>query len=46
MTTDIKRNNGHWELYINGKLYCTADNYTEAEMELQTYLDGRDVNDT
>ena len=27
---------GHWEVYINGDFFCSADNYLEAVRELQT----------
>lgn len=30
----IKRDRGHWEIYINGKFFCTADSYVEAVNEL------------
>lgn len=43
--TDIKPNHGHWEVYVDGKFYCSADNEKEAEMELKNYLQGRDVNE-
>lgn len=26
---DIIPKNGHWEVYINGKFYCTADTKSE-----------------
>lgn len=25
---------GHWEVYVNGEFFCTADSYTEALNEL------------
>lgn len=28
---------GHFEVYINGKFYCTADSIKEAEEELRNY---------
>ena len=36
-TYAIKPNHGHYELYINGKLYCCADTYAEAEREKNDY---------
>ena len=43
MVTDIKRNHEHWEVYVNGKLYCTADSKSEAERDLQEYLESQGV---
>ena len=28
---------GHYELYINGNLYCTADSWNAAEREIENY---------
>lgn len=28
----------HYELYIDGKSYCTADTYSEAYSEIREYL--------
>ena len=28
---------GHYEVYLNGEFFCTADNYTEAEREIEEY---------
>lgn len=33
----IKQNHGHYDLYINGTFYCSADTYTEAVRELEHY---------
>lgn len=33
----IKQNQGHYDLYINGRFYCSADTYTEAAHELELY---------
>lgn len=30
----IKQVWGHWEIYVNGKFFCSADSYTEAVNEL------------
>ena len=27
--------NGHYEVYINGEFYCSADTYEEAEREIE-----------
>lgn len=29
----IKQVQGHWEVYINGEFFCTADSYLEAVRE-------------
>ena len=31
---DIRQVKGHWEVYVNGEFYCTADSYIEAVNEL------------
>lgn len=28
---------GYYEVYINGRFYCSADNIKEAEKEIETY---------
>lgn len=33
----IKRANEHFEVYVNGRFYCSADTYTEAARELELY---------
>ena len=46
MVVDIKRNDKrpeYWEVFIDGELYCTADNYLEAVQECQDYMNGRNV---
>lgn len=30
----IKQVRGYWEVYINGKFFCTADSYIEAVKEV------------
>lgn len=32
---DIIQVNGHYEVYINGKFYCSADTITEATREIE-----------
>lgn len=34
----VKQVNGHWEVYINGKFFCTADSYFEAIREVNKTL--------
>lgn len=29
----IMQTRGHWEVYVNGKFFCTADSYVEAVKE-------------
>lgn len=29
--------NGHYEIYINGKFYCSTDNMVEAAKEIELY---------
>lgn len=41
MTCKIKRNREHFEVYIDGKFYCTADNESEAENEIENYMGER-----
>ena len=35
MTYDIVKNNGHFEVLIDGQLICTADTFVEAVEELE-----------
>ena len=47
-TMHIKRNAKRhelWDLFINGELYCTADNYTEAAKEYEEYMKERYANE-
>jgi hypothetical protein len=44
MTYKIEREREHFEVYINGKFYCTADNEEEAENEIENYLSERGGN--
>lgn len=41
MTCKIKRNREHFEVYIDGKFYCSADDQREAEDEIQNYISER-----
>ena len=43
MTCEIKRNREYFEVYIDGKFYCTADNEREAKSEIKSYLKERGV---
>lgn len=47
MTYAIKRNHEHFDVYINGKFYCTADSEKEAAEEVEKYIDeGGNKNET
>lgn len=46
MTYKIKPNKGHFEVYINGKFYCSADSWREAESEIRNYVKGSDLNES
>lgn len=46
MNVTIMPKRGHWEVYIDGKFYCSADNLPEAVMEYQNYLKERNANET
>lgn len=41
MTIDIRHENGHYAGYLNGKLYCAGDTYTEVEHELENVEDNK-----
>ena len=43
MTCKIKSVKGHFEVYINEKFYCCADNMSEAVNEIQNYAKERGV---
>ena len=45
MTVNIAPVHGHWEVYIDGKFYCTADTFSEAVGEYQLYMKGGNVNE-
>ena len=34
---DIVSNKGHYDVYIDGELYCSADTYTEAVREINEH---------
>lgn len=34
---DIISTQGHYEVFINGEFYCTADTLSEAEDEIKDY---------
>lgn len=38
MTHEIKPVHEHFEVYIDGKFYCTADSRREAEDEIKNYM--------
>ena len=37
MSVKITPKRGHWEVYINGKFYCSADSFNEAVKVYQEY---------
>lgn len=37
MTYKITPRQGHYEIYINGKFYCSADSWLEAAKEIEEY---------
>ena len=41
ITHEIKPVGNHYEVYIDGKFYCTADTYGEALAEVKEYLNER-----
>lgn len=41
MTYKIKPSYGHFEVYINGRFFCAADNEREAETEVMNYAEER-----
>lgn len=43
MTFKIKRDREHFEVYIDNKFYCTADNEKEAAEEIEKYEKERGV---
>ena len=43
MTYKIQPMRGHFVVYINGKFYCTADNWIEATREVEDYVTKRMV---
>ena len=38
MEYTIKPERGYFTVYVNGNFYCTADTWSEAEREVETYL--------
>lgn len=36
----INKKDDHYEVYINGEFYCSADSMSEAANELEEYLKG------
>ena len=41
MAYNIIQRYGHYEVYINGEFFCSADNWTEAVKEVENYLTER-----
>ena len=46
MTPKIVPVKEHFEVYINGAFYCSADNRREAEEEIKNYYKGSDANES
>lgn len=42
MTYEIKRNREHFDVYIDGKFYCTADDEKEAAEEIENYMETKE----
>lgn len=40
MNYKIVPNHGHYEVYIDGKFYCSADTMNEAAKEVEEYENG------
>ena len=40
MTYKIVPNHGHYEVYVNGVFYCSADTMHEAAQEVEEYENG------
>lgn len=40
---EIKPQKEHLMVYINGKFYCSVDNWKEAQEEIQNYIEEREV---
>lgn len=38
MTVEIVPKYEHYEVYIDGKFYCSADDEREAEKEVESYM--------
>ena len=44
MTYKITPKKGHFEVYIDGQFYCSADKWSEAVKEIQNYMqESRDL---
>ena len=46
MTYKIQPARGHFEVYINGKFYCSADDWKEAVREVEDYAKGGSQNES
>lgn len=33
--TEIRKVNGHYEVFIDGEFYCSCDTYVEAEIDIE-----------
>ena len=45
MTYKIKRVREHFEVYIDDKFYCSADDQKEAAKEIEDYFKGGDFDE-
>lgn len=41
MAYQIIHKHGHYEVYINGNFFCSADTWNEAVKEIEDYLGGK-----
>lgn len=41
MDYTIKPERGYFTVYVNGNFFCTADTWSEAEREVETYFRAR-----
>ena len=40
---EVRKNKGHYDVYVNGHFYCSADTLAEASVECKNYTE-REVN--
>ena len=43
MSYQIIQVKGHYEIYINGEFYCSADSLSEAQSEIKDLQSGNEV---
>lgn len=39
---EIRHERDHYEVYVNGAFYCSADTYSEANQEIGLYIEGQE----